>query len=340
MSVIGKYLRPPARRVARPLLQALDVRLARNAERIEAHTVNLARHHEAINEQIVGAYAEGLNTTRALVRTEGEAVGEYVLAMARIEERIVRAIEQLKVEAMPRELAAVDWPTADYLNWVTAERGLLAAGDLHLNYAVDRRIEPGAARVVGVNERIVELPYAHQVCGRRPDARVLDVGSCESTFALELASLGHETVALDPRHYPFTHPRLRYVQATVGAWRGPDEPFDVITCLSAVEHFGVGSYGLAADRGADHEAMGRFREWLVPGGLLVLTVPYGNAAVTELQRVYDDAGLAALTEGFSVDDRRIYRRLGATVWAPVPVAETPVWSDDAPGVALLTLRKA
>ncbi len=56
--------------------------------------------------------------------------------------------------------------------------------------------------------------------------------------------------------------------------------------------------------------------------------------------MYDDAGLAALTEGFSVDDRRIYRRLGATVWAPVPVAETPVWSDDAPGVALLTLRKA
>jgi 2-polyprenyl-3-methyl-5-hydroxy-6-metoxy-1,4-benzoquinol methylase len=338
MSVIGKYLRPPARRVAAPVFRALDLRLARHAERLEAHTVNLARHHESINEQIVSSYNEALNTSRALVRTEGEAVGEYVLAMARIEERIVRAIEGLKVDAMPRTLDAVDWPAADYLSWVSSADGLLAMGDLFVNHAIDLRVEPGLARLAGVNERIVELPLAHAVCAGMPGSRVLDVGSCESILALELASLGHEVVALDPRRYPFSHTGLTTVQATVDAWRGPEVPFDIITCISAIEHFGIGSYGLAQEVEADHRAMARFSEWLKPDGRLVLSVPYGRSNRTELQRVYDDASLGALTAPFVEESRRVFRRIDATQWVPVDPSDPPVWTDDAPGVAVVLLR--
>jgi hypothetical protein len=338
MSVFGKFVRRPARRVSAPALRALDVRLARTAERLEAHTVNLARHHESINEQIVSAYNEGLNTTRALVRVEGEAVGEYVLAMARIEERLTRAIEMLKVDALPRDLARVDVPVAEYLNWVSSAGGLLAEKDLYVNHAVDLRVEPGTARVAGVNERIVELPFAHAACAAEPGARVLDVGSCESVFALELASLGHSVVALDPRNYPFRHPNLEPVQATVSSWRGPDQPFDIITCISAVEHFGVGSYGLAEERDADHAAMRRFKEWLRPGGRLVLTVPFGRADRTELQRVYDEATFSELAQGFDVEEQRIYRRVDATTWVPVLSGERPAWTTDSPGVAAAVLR--
>lgn len=99
MAVRGRLVHAVRRRTVEPFFRVLDLRFAAMAERIEAHTVNLARHHESINEQIVGAYNEGLNTTRALVRTEGEAVGEYVLAMARIEERILRALEARTADA-------------------------------------------------------------------------------------------------------------------------------------------------------------------------------------------------------------------------------------------------
>jgi hypothetical protein len=338
MSALGKLVRTPARRVAAPVLRALDFRLARTAERLEAHTVNLARHHESINEQIVSAYNEGLNTTRALVRVEGEAVGEYVLAMARIEERLMRAIEMLKVDALPRDVAGVDWQVADYLNWVASSDGLLAQHDLYVNHAVDLRVEPGSARVAGVNERIVELPFAHAACATTPGVHVLDVGSCESVLALELASVGHRVVALDPRRYPFRHPNLTSVQATVSAWRGPEEPFDVITCISAIEHFGIGAYGLGEERDADHAAMRRFTEWLRPGGRLVLTAPFGQADLTELQRVYDDTSFTALTEGFDLEERRVYRRVDTTTWVPVADGERPEWTTESPGVVAAVLR--
>jgi hypothetical protein len=338
MSAFGKVVRPPVRRLTAPLLRALDIRLARTAERIEAHTVNLARHHEAINEQIVGAYNEGLNTTRALVRTEGEAVGEYVLAMARIEERLTRAIEMSKIDALPREVSSLDWPVADYLNWVSSSDGLLAGGGLFVNHAVDLRVEPGSVRVAGVNERVVELPHAHGLLAGRAAARVLDIGSHESVLALELASLGHHVVALDPRGYPFRHPNLTEVRSTVSAWRGPDTPFDAITCISAVEHFGIGAYALTEEHDADHLAMRRFADWLAADGELLLTVPFGRAERTALQRVYDESSLAALVGDFHVEQRHVYRRVDAVIWVLVGADENVVWSTEAPGVAVLRLR--
>ena len=338
MSALGKVVRRPARRLTAPLLRALDLRLARTAERIEMHTVNLARHHEAINEQIVGAYNEGLNTTRALVRTEGEAVGEYVLAMARIEERLTRAIEMSKIDALPRDVASVDWSVADYLNWVASSEGLLAGGGFFVNHAVDVRVEPGAVRLAGVNERVVELPHAHSLLAGRSAAHVLDVGSNESVLALELASLGHNVVALDPRGYPFRHPNLTEARSTVSAWRGPDEPFDVITCISAVEHFGIGAYTLAEEPDADRSAMRRFAEWLAVDGELLLTVPFGRAAQSALQRVYDESSLAALVGEFQVAQRHVYRRVDAVTWVVVGAGEDVVWSTETPGVAVLRLR--
>ena len=70
--------------------------------------------------------------------------------------------------------------------------------------------------------------------------------------------------------------------------------------LSAVEHFGLGHYGLdAVDRRLDLAALARVRELVVPGGLLVLTVPFAERAqVDDFQRVYDEAGLSELLAGW------------------------------------------
>ena len=44
------------------------------------------------------------------------------------------------------------------------------------------------------------------------------MGASESTVALSLASLGYEVTAIDPRPYPFDHPRLRVVVGNVEDW--------------------------------------------------------------------------------------------------------------------------
>jgi hypothetical protein len=341
MSAFSKLMRPAVDRVATPALRAVDLRLARLAERLEGHTVNLAKHHESINSQIVNAYMEGLNAARATVRTEAEAVGEYVLSMARVEHRITAAIDASKFESLPRSLTAVGWPEADYLNWVRAPGGLLAQSDRWVNEAFDVRIEPGGARLAGVNERIVEVPHAHAAAGRlEPGSAVLDVGSCESMLAVELASLGLDVTALDPRTYPFRHPNVEVVSSTVEQWRGPDRPFDLITCVSTLEHLGVGAYGQEVSDDADLMAMALFRKWLAVDGEVLITVPYGAPRVDEFQRVYDEDGIRRLAGGYDIVARWTYHRLDDVTWLPVRADETPAWLESAPGVAVLRLRRS
>lgn len=320
MSLIGKYVRPPARRLAAPLLRALDVRLANTAERLEAHTVNLARHHEAINEQIVNAYAEGLNTTRALVRTEGEAVGEYVLAMARIEERLTRAVEMDKVDALPRRLADVDAATMEYLSWLVSADGLLAQAGLDVAGPCELRVGADGVRIAKVDERVVVHPLVHALLAPRPSSRVLTVGS--TWLSLELASLGHHVVALGTRPAPVRHPNLTDVAADVATWRGPAEPLDVAIRIG----------GPAPDLAE----LRRVASWLRDGGTFLLTVAFGRAGGD----VHDDASLGRLVADLDLDleERRVFRRVDATTWVPVAAEEAPIWTDDARGVALVQLR--
>lgn len=321
MSFIGKYVRPPARRVAAPLLRALDVRLANTAERLEAHTVNLARHHEAINEQIVNAYAEGLNTTRALVRTEGEAVGEYVLAMARIEERLTRAVEMEKVEALPRRLADVDDASGSYLTWLVSPDGLFAQAGIDFAGPSALRVGPQGIEVTAVDERVVLVPRVHSLVAARPASRVLTVGA--GRVGIELASLGHRVVALDTRPAAVAHPNLTAVHAELDAWRGPDQPVDV-------------AIWLALEAPAAVDGVRRVASWLRDGGALLLAVPFGRPG----DAVHDDASLGRLVTdaGLDLEERHVFRRVDATTWVPVAAEEAPVWTGDARGVALVQLR--
>src|SRR5262249_49091332 len=152
----------------------------------------------------------------------------------------------------------------------------------------------------------------------------------ESTVSLSLASLGYEVTAIDPRPYPIEHPRL---QGVVGEVEQLDAgPFDAVVCLSTIEHVGIGAYGVDAREDGDVEAMQHLRSLPVPGGLLVLTTPYGQAEVPESQRIYADAGLARLLEGFEELDRSIVRRTAPTVW------EAGAAQDDGHAVALITAR--
>ena len=67
---------------------------------------------------------------------------------------------------------------------------------------------------------------------------------------------------------------------------GQRQLFDVVTCISTIEHVGLGAYGEPPGaKDSDMVAMRRIRELTKPGGLLVLTVPLGEAGVDDVPDV-------------------------------------------------------
>jgi 2-polyprenyl-3-methyl-5-hydroxy-6-metoxy-1,4-benzoquinol methylase len=205
---------------------------------------------------------------------------------------------------------------AAFLNWATGPEGYAAQGHLWLNPPVAVEHWPGHVGVLLVNERIVEQPFVFgALAGLAPGSRIVDVGGSESTVGLSLASLGHEVVVVDPRPHPLAHPSLRHVAAPLEGFADDGGGFDAAVVLSAVEHFGLGHYGAGADGRADLAALRRLRELVRPGGRLVLTVPFAQAAsADDFQRVYDDAGLAELLEGWTVERTAKVGRLDKDTW--------------------------
>jgi 2-polyprenyl-3-methyl-5-hydroxy-6-metoxy-1,4-benzoquinol methylase len=247
------------------------------------------------------------------------------------------ALDRRVDELIASDGEVLDATTARLLNFAESHRGFAARRKLWLNPPVTLDYEEGAVRVGGVNERIVEVPYALRALGSVPaGGRVLDVGGAESSLSLSLASLGYETVALDLHTYPFAHPRLEVVASRLETWEPELAGFDAILCVSTVEHIGLGWYGEEPeDGGADRRALERLSGWLRPGGLMVITVPYGTAGVDEVQRTYDALALDQLVAGWVVEDRTIVAR----------EAESGAWTvrDDVqvgPAVAMVTVRLA
>jgi len=194
------------------------------------------------------------------------------------------------------------------------------------------------ARVMEVNERIVEIPFVH---ARVEGARVLDVGCCESLLPLELASLGYDVVAVDLRPYPLAHPRLTSVREDIRRCSLPADSFDTAIALSTIEHIGLGFYAEARDPDGDRAAVRAILRLLRPRGRFLLTVPFGRPVPGPGHRVYDDRRLQAVTEGFLREELICVARNEAGAWCPTPPAEAEgrISHPVVGAVALVSLRK-
>jgi hypothetical protein len=235
-----------------------------------------------------------------------------------------------------RDLAGLDAAHAAWLNWAAGPEGYAAQAGAWFNPPVPVEHRAGEVGVLLVNERIVEQPFVFgALAGLPAGARVLDVGGSESTVGLSLAALGLAVTVVDPRAHPLRHPNLTHAAVRLDELPDPERPFDAAVVLSAVEHFGLEHYGVGGrDERDDLAALRRLRELVRPDGLLVLTVPFGEAAVDGFQRVYDEAGLAELLAGWRVQTSLRAGRADRETWlvgAPSPAGH---------GVALVTARPA
>ena len=155
---------------------------------------------------------------------------------------------------------------------------------------------------IGIDERCVEYPWMLTQLGPGPGS-LLDAGSTlNHDFILELPVLGSKEIhilTLAPEQDCFWHKGVSYLFHDLRSIPIRDEYYDAISCLSTLEHIGCdnSSYtGSADDR--EHRpkdylvAIDELCRVLRPGGVLLITVPFGAYAHLGVQQQFD-AGMVA-----------------------------------------------
>ena len=279
---------------------------------IVASPAEIARRLDAIQHQATVIQP-------AQIETQGEVM-DLILRRLRVSEEEIAA----NLRTLEEQVATLSQPllnelsarTAGPLNLDRTHVGFRARFGLWINDPVIVEYTPDEVRWVLTNERVVEVPFTLQaISALAPLTRIIDIGASESLIALELASLRYQVTALDTRSYGYSHPNLTVVKASILDWEGDGQPFDAAILLSTLEHIGLPVYGqTSVQEDADEQAMTRVRRLLHPGGLLVLTTPFGRSHTGETQRTYAAADLARLLKGFRVQRCCLAMQLDSKTW--------------------------
>lgn len=158
-----------------------------------------------------------------------------------------------------------------------------------------------------LDSRIIEYPFVLRKLTQLLPGKVLDVGCTDggNFVAPTLAYLGWQVYGVDNREFRFEHPNFHFLQEDIRHSSFPDNFFDVAYAVSTLEHIGIaGRYGVREeDPEGDLRAVMETERLLRPGGTLVITVPYGQAAIVRpFNRVYDRARLQRLIGAWLVKD--------------------------------------
>jgi|GEM_PF-1476391 len=191
-----------------------------------------------------------------------------------------------------------------------------------------------------VTERIAEIPFVLHFLQLPPGRRVLDVGSRWSLLPLHLAAMGYRTVATDLVALPIRGSGPDVCRADLR--KPPFRPasFDGVVIVSTLEHIGLGWYDERKGEADDFRVMRELRSLLKPGGVLLLTVPFGRGGQGPKQRAYDGQRLRRLLEGWIVDGLRFYVRRRAE-WRETAEEEASQTDSavETRGVAMVILRR-
>lgn len=171
---------------------------------------------------------------------------------------------------------------------------------------------------VDVNERIVEIPFIFQHI-TRSKSRILDIGCCESTVSISLATLGHQVTGVDIRPYELSHPNFEFRQEDIVSTPLKEKQFDYVLLLSTVEHIGLDTmYGDSQQGTDDLATLRKVKTLLKPNGKLLLTVPYAkHFSQDSFMRRYDKAHLKRLLKGFKIIEQKFF----------APDAKRSFWSE-------------
>jgi SAM-dependent methyltransferase len=193
-----------------------------------------------------------------------------------------------------------------------------------------------------VEERIIEYPMVFIALSKLKNAKVLDAGCYTSRLPLQLASLGYKTWTIDLKKYPFSHPNLNVKQENVTKTSFPDSFFDAVISISVIEHVGLGAYGEQKIPNGDKKAIAELTRILKPGGLMIISAPFGKRFTGRDYRVYDRESLNFLFTDLEKVEERYFLRRSNSCWIPSSIESCEQTSSEklpVNAVAFLVLRK-
>jgi len=136
---------------------------------------------------------------------------------------------------------------------------------------MDRRDQSGVASGHYFHQ---DLLVAQRIFQNRPQHHV-DVGSRVDGFVAHVAVFRRIEV-LDIRGQRSQIPNITFTQADIMSDDFPLQDYsDSISCLHAIEHFGLGRYGDTLDTSGHLRGMTNIYRCLKPGGTLYLSTPIG-----------------------------------------------------------------
>lgn len=161
-----------------------------------------------------------------------------------------------------------------------------------------------------------------------------DVGCASGALpAMHLyAGIDHVTV-YEVRPLHIDNPQVTVRVEDLAYAENAQSEFDLVTCLSTIEHVGLGRYGDPLDPQGDLRMAATLRRIVKPGGFLLLSFPTGRGTVVyNRHRIYNTYRRQQLFGDFKVlevrSDRSAWRRVlheGKKLIRPGDRARQPVW---------------
>jgi SAM-dependent methyltransferase len=180
----------------------------------------------------------------------------------------------------------------------------------------------------GMPERTIELLLAKLTY--KPGVRVLDVGhaNAQDCHLRLLRTLAPPTRLTGVDIAPPTYNTAAYYERTISAdithVPEPDGAFDMVWCISTIEHVGLDNSAYTdrfeVEEDMDMKAARELLRLTAPGGALLLTVPYGRAQNLGWSRNYDRSRWQTLLNIFQsggVVNELYFRHTYGRGWEPV-----------------------
>jgi SAM-dependent methyltransferase len=173
-----------------------------------------------------------------------------------------------------------------------------------------------------------ECGFAAYHIGRAKPKKVLDVGSYRH-FILGL--LAHYPVTtIDVRERKSISEREGIITCDAKKLNLPDDSFDLVLSLCALEHFGLGRYGDEFDLQADQKAFAEMIRVLKPGGRVIFTTTLTRARPSiafNAHRIYNHEMLKSFCSDLICLEEKFYSHRLKGFCSPEEVTTDPKWWD-------------